>query len=94
MMEAGQPIGIRKLTNLMVLVSEAVEAVESLVHNNSQIISYTIPDHLPAVMVDQDMIRRVFTNLLENASKYSPQGSKIEIGAQKDGDQILVWMTG
>ncbi len=91
-LEAGQPIGIRKLTNLILLVSEAGEAVESLVHNNSQIISYTIPDHLPAVMVDQDMIRRVFTNLLENASKFSPQGSKIEIGAQKDGDQILIWI--
>jgi signal transduction histidine kinase len=91
-LEAGKPIGTRKLTNLLVLVSDAVEAVESLVHDHSQIISYRVPDHLPDVMVDQDMIRRVFTNLLENASKYSPQGSKIEIGAQKDGDQIRVWI--
>jgi two-component system sensor histidine kinase KdpD len=38
------------------------------------------------------MIRRVVTNLLENASKYSPQGSKIEIGARQKDDQILVWV--
>jgi signal transduction histidine kinase len=38
------------------------------------------------------MIRRVVTNLLENASKYSPQGGEIEVGAKQDGGQILVWV--
>jgi signal transduction histidine kinase len=91
-LDAGQPIGTRKLTNILALVCEAVEAMESLVHNKSQIISYKLPDHLPNVLVDQDMIRRVVTNLLENASKYSPQGSKIEVGARQEGDQIQVWV--
>jgi signal transduction histidine kinase len=66
--------------------------MESLVHNKSQIISYKVPDRLPSVLADHDMIRRVVTNLLENASKYSPQGSKIEIGARQKDDQILVWV--
>ena len=91
-LEAGQPIGTRKLTSVLALVYEAVEAMESTVHNKSQIISYKVPDRLPNVLADQDMIRRVVTNLLENASKYSPQGSKIEIGVRKEGDQILVWV--
>lgn len=91
-MEAGQPIGTRKLTSILALVYESVEAMESLVHSKSQIISYKVPDRLPSVMVDQDMIRRVVTNLLENASKYSPQGSKIVIGAQQDGDQLRLWV--
>jgi signal transduction histidine kinase len=91
-LEAGQPIGTRKLTSVLALVYEAVEAMESSVHNKSQIISYKVPDRLPNVLADQDMIRRVVTNLLENASKYSAQGSKIEIGARKEGDQILVWV--
>jgi signal transduction histidine kinase len=91
-MEAGKPIGTRKLTSILGLVYEAVEAMESSVNNKSQIISYKVPDRLPNVLADQDMIRRVVTNLLENASKYSPQGSKIVIGARKDGDHILVWV--
>ncbi len=91
-LDAGQPIGTRKLTNILALVCEAVEAMESLVHNKSQIIRYKVPDRLPNVLVDQDMIRRVVTNLLENASKYSPQGSKIEVGARQEGDQIQVWV--
>jgi PAS domain S-box-containing protein len=91
-LEAGQPIGTRKLTSVLALVYEAVEAMESLLHNKDQIISYKVPDRLSNVLADQDMIRRVITNLLENASKYSPQGSKIEIGARQEGKQILVWV--
>jgi NtrC-family two-component system sensor histidine kinase KinB len=92
MMEAGQPIGTQKITNVLGLIYEAVEAMESLVHNKGQFVSYKLPDRLPNVSVDQDMIRRVITNLLENASKYSPQGSQIEIGAHLEGDRILVWV--
>ncbi len=91
-LQAGQPIGTRKLTNILALVYEAVEAIESLVHSKSQLISYQVPERLPNVSVDQDMIRRVVINLLENASKYSPQGSKIEIGARQEADQIVVWV--
>jgi NtrC-family two-component system sensor histidine kinase KinB len=91
-LQAGQPIGTQKLTNILVLVYEAVEAMESLVHNKSQIIIYNVPERLPKLLADQDMIRRVVTNLLENASKYSPQGSKIEIGARQEGGQIMVWV--
>ncbi|OGO61403.1 MAG: hypothetical protein A2029_15375 [Chloroflexi bacterium RBG_19FT_COMBO_47_9] len=91
-LEAGQPIGTRKQTNILALVYEAVEAVESLLHNKSQIISYKVSDRLPNALADQDMIRRVVTNLLENASKFSPQGSKIEIGVRQKEDQILVWV--
>src|SRR4030066_1587771 len=72
-MEAGQPLGTGKLTNVLVLIYEAAGPMESLLHNKSQIISYKIPDRLPSVLADQDMIRRVITNLLENASKNSPK---------------------
>lgn len=91
-MEAGQPIGTRKLTNILALIYESVEAVESLVHSKRQIISYKVPDRLPSVLADQDMIRRVVVNLLENASKYSPNGSKIVIGACQEEGQIRVWV--
>jgi len=91
-LEAGQPIVSRKSINLLAVVYEAVEGMESLVHNKSQIIRYKVPERLPTASVDQDMIRRVVTNLLENASKYSPQGGEIEVGAKQEGDQILVWV--
>jgi two-component system sensor histidine kinase KdpD len=38
------------------------------------------------------MIRRVVTNILENASKYTAAGSKIEVGARLKNDEVQVWV--
>ncbi len=42
------------------------------------------------VMVDGMMIEQVFTNIIENAAKYTPQGSTITIAAQQVRWDILV----
>ena len=91
-MEAGQPIGKRMQAMVSDLVYEAVTAIESTINNKNQSISYKIHKKLPNVWVDQDMIRRVVTNLLENASKYSPPGSNIEVGAQQEEDFVRLWV--
>src|SRR5215212_1900899 len=33
---------------------------------------------------------RVLVNLIENAAKYSPAGSTIELGAERRGDELLI----
>jgi signal transduction histidine kinase len=60
--------------------------------NKNQEITISIPNGLADVWVDADMIRRVLTNLLENAVKYTPAGSKIYLGAGRDGDRVLMWV--
>ena len=44
------------------------------------------------IWVDADMLRRVLINLMENAVKYSPPGSLIEVGAAAEGDQVHFWV--
>jgi NtrC-family two-component system sensor histidine kinase KinB len=91
-LEAGQPIGNRTLVSVSDLIFEAVEAIESTINNKNQAIGYHVSENLSKVLVDQDMIRRVVTNLLENASKYSPAGNNIEVGARLEKDQIYIWV--
>jgi NtrC-family two-component system sensor histidine kinase KinB len=91
-LEAGQPIGTRTVVRVNDLIYEAVEAIESTINNKNQCIKYKVSKNLPNVSVDQDMIRRVVTNLLENASKYSPPGSNIEVGAKQAEDQVQIWV--
>lgn len=45
---------------------------------------------LPLLAFDAVLLERVFCNLLENAAKYSPDGAKVEIGAQALGDFVQV----
>jgi two-component system sensor histidine kinase KdpD len=46
------------------------------------------PDDLLLVDVDYLQIDQVLTNLLENAVRYTPPGSSIEVSAQSDGQQV------
>ncbi len=45
---------------------------------------------LPLVNIDTVLIERVLVNILENASKYTPQYSPIEISGYRNGDQITL----
>jgi two-component system sensor histidine kinase KdpD len=48
-----------------------------------------VPEDLPLVPIDDVLIEQVFINLLENAVKYTPAGSEIELTARvADGEMI------
>jgi two-component system sensor histidine kinase KdpD len=48
------------------------------------------PPDLPLVPIDAVLVEQVFINLLENAAKYSPKGSSIEIRAHPDEHNLVV----
>ncbi|NJN86959.1 MAG: PAS domain S-box protein [Leptolyngbyaceae cyanobacterium SL_7_1] len=46
------------------------------------------PSHsIPPVHLDAKLLRQILNNLLSNATKYSPQGSSIELRVSTDGDR-------
>jgi len=50
----------------------------------------SLPEDLPLVHIDAVLIERVLCNLLENAAKYTPPGSPIEIGAGATSERVIV----
>ena len=50
----------------------------------------TLAEDLPLLELDAVLFERVLVNLLENAAKYTPAGSGIEISARVDGDRVLL----
>lgn len=48
-----------------------------------------LPPGLPLVNCDPDKMRQVFTNLLANAIKFSPDGGRIELEASPRADEIV-----
>ena len=49
-----------------------------------------IPDDLPLVPVDELLIEQVLVNLLENAVRYTPPGTPIEVTAGRDAGAVVV----
>jgi len=54
-----------------------------------QIVTH-LPETLSMVLVDGLLVEQLLANLLENALKYTPPGSPIEISAAQDGDYVRV----
>jgi two-component system sensor histidine kinase KdpD len=53
-------------------------------------ITIDIPPTLPLVPIDDVLIEQVLINLLENAAKYTPAGSPIEVSASARRGEVLV----
>ncbi len=49
----------------------------------------TIPDHLPLVRMDVDRITEVLVHLLDNAARYSPPGTPIQITAELRNGEVV-----
>jgi two-component system sensor histidine kinase KdpD len=49
-----------------------------------------LPADRPAVPLDSLLMEQVFVNLLENAAKYAPLGSEIEVSAAADDREVTV----
>lgn len=91
-LEAGQPIANRQPVSPIRLVQEAVEIVQPVTQNRHQTLLVHLPERLPEILVDEDMMRRVLINLLENASKFTPPEGRVEVGAQLQNGEILFWV--
>jgi NtrC-family two-component system sensor histidine kinase KinB len=91
-LESGQPVADQKAVETLELIKSAVADVTPVAGGRRQTLTTELPDHLAPIWVDEDMARRVLINLMENASKFSPPGGKIEIGAHQDTDWIHMWV--
>ena len=91
-LENGQQITQKKVTKVSTMINEAIDVIHSAAENKETKIEKEISNELPELWLDADMIRRVIVNLLENAVKFSPNGSTLFIGAKKYKQELHIWV--
>jgi len=91
-LESGQTTATLQTVMAEKLIASAVKDVLPTANGRHQQIKVEIAANLPKVFVDAEMIRRVIINLIENATKFSPAETTIEVGAKLDGANVQFWI--
>jgi two-component system sensor histidine kinase KdpD len=71
-------------------VGSALAATRSMLAGRP--VKVKLADGLPLLHLDASLIERVLINVLENAAKYTPAGSPIEISGRATDDQVELWV--
>jgi two-component system sensor histidine kinase KdpD len=87
-LEAGALRINRQPSNVMDLVGSAVDQLGSRGHERP--IHIDVDEGLPYVSVDFSLIVQSIVNILDNALKYSPAGTPIEIKANRENYEIRI----
>ena len=86
--EIGAPQLNRQWQPLEEIVGAVLNRMQPGLHGRE--VALELPEDLPLVRIDGVLIGQVLSNLLENALKYTPPGSPVEIEAWATGDEITV----
>jgi PAS domain S-box-containing protein len=76
--------------SLRVFISQIVSRYSVSIEQRKQMLLTDIAEDLPLVQIDPSHLEQVMVNLLSNASKYSPEGSRINISASKQNGFIQI----
>jgi CheY-like chemotaxis protein len=72
------------------ILDAAVASVRQRLEEREQIIDCHLPAEPVVSLVDAERMEQVLTNLLVNASKYSPPGTTMRLTLSREGDDAMV----
>jgi two-component system, OmpR family, sensor histidine kinase KdpD len=87
-LEAGTMTLHREWNSLEEVVGAALGRMREALAGRA--VKVAIPESLPMVAVDARLLEQVLVNLIENAVKYTPEGSPIDIAAASSPDGLEV----
>jgi two-component system sensor histidine kinase KdpD len=87
-LESGAVRVKREWVPLEELVEAATTRLEKQLSGRS--VGVDVPPDIPLVSVDPVLVEQVFVNLLENAAKYTPASTPIDIRARLDGAAVVI----
>ncbi len=80
----------REPIDLKTVVGQGVETVQPFIQSRRQTLTVKVPEHAVRLQGDTARLTQVVANLLHNASKYSGEGTQIELLVEfNDGEAVV-----
>ncbi|NJL86166.1 MAG: PAS domain S-box protein [Leptolyngbyaceae cyanobacterium SM1_1_3] len=80
----------RDRVELASIIDQAVETSHPVIESAQQDLTVTLPPQPVYLYADQARLAQVFSNLMNNASKYSEPGERITLTAQQQGSEVVI----
>jgi two-component system sensor histidine kinase KdpD len=87
-LEEGAPALSREPLDLAGLVKGSVDAFGGVLRDRE--VNLMVPDSLPTVFGDRSAVEHIMANLLDNAVKYSPDGSPLAVAVSEASGEVRV----
>jgi PAS domain S-box-containing protein len=72
------------------MLANIIDEQQDTLGSRRQTVDLDVPQHAPAVFVDQINLRMALSNIIDNASKYSHPGSRITVSLKQDGHDAVL----
>lgn len=80
-------------TDVVALIAGVIEELHFAAIQRSVAITFTHDTHIPELLLDPEMMRFAFQNLIDNAMKYSPPHGAVLVRARIQGTQVICSVT-
>ncbi len=90
MMENGAAQLNTNPTRLKKLIEDSIKVVLSQAEKNNVTIIDELPDRLPVLNIDKQLINMAVVNILSNAVKYTPDGGTVTLSASSTAEHLQI----
>jgi PAS domain S-box-containing protein len=89
-LDAGKLVVAASPVDPSVLLTDSLQTLRPLVEEKGISLDLQIENDLPKVMADRERVQQALSNLIGNAIKFSPAGSKIVVVPRKEADVVVI----
>jgi signal transduction histidine kinase len=89
-LQAGEPFSKVEKVSLKELIEAVVDELSLLTETKQQVIELDLPEDLPEIETDRRKFNLILSNLLSNASEFTPEGGKIKVEGKVGVGEVAV----
>ena len=86
--EAGKMIQYKEPLSLQEVIQRVVDLMRAEAENKKIDLQFSTPSKISFILADRNSMEGIFTNLISNAIKYTPEGRKVWVTLGEDGEFV------